>query len=101
MHVSKLLLYFGTSTLVRRAHMKFQGPIQENEIRKFNVGQSHVNLSPLALLCSRVPLVQGGVQCLSYGRVVLVWKKISYCNMLSWQGGGPCNVITIETLLNH
>ena len=64
--------------------------------KKLNARQSHVNLSPLALLCSRVPLVH----CLSYDRVVIVCNFFN-CNMLSWQRGGPCNVINIETLLKH
>ena len=32
-----------------------------------NVGQSDMNLSPLALPCSRISLVQGGVYCLACG----------------------------------
>jgi hypothetical protein len=37
----------------------------------YNVEQSDMNLSMLALLCSRIPLVQGGVYCLPYGEWAL------------------------------
>ena len=47
-----------------------KGAIDQSEIldmrvkkRETNIGQSDVNLSPLAPSCSRVPLVQGGVIC--------------------------------------
>jgi hypothetical protein len=39
----------------------------ERKKRKTNIGQSNVNLSPLALHCSRITLIQGGVDCLPYG----------------------------------
>ena len=34
---------------------------------KFNVSHSNVNLSPLAISCSRVPLVHDRVYCLRVG----------------------------------
>jgi hypothetical protein len=34
--------------------------VRNEKKRNTNVGQSDVNMSPLALLCSRMPLVHGG-----------------------------------------
>jgi hypothetical protein len=42
--------------------------------RKFNVRQSDVNLSPLTISCSRVPLVHDRVYCMPYGRWALVCR---------------------------
>ena len=43
--------------------------------RGIDIGQSEVNLSPLVLPCSRVPLVQGRVSCLPCDRWTLVGKS--------------------------
>jgi hypothetical protein len=42
--------------------------------RKTDIGQSNMNLSPLALPSSRISLVQGGVNCLPCGGWALVCK---------------------------
>ena len=43
-----------------------------NREEKTKVGQYHMNLSPLALSCSRIPLVHGGVYYLPCGGGALV-----------------------------
>ena len=42
----------------------------------YNIGQSEVNLCPLAPPCSRIPLVQGGF--IAYLAVVGSWFSIKY-----------------------
>ena len=43
--------------------IKFDQHVTNNNIIS-KIGQSDVNLTPLALPCSRIPLVQGGVYCI-------------------------------------
>ena len=49
--------------------------LQERK-RKVNVGQFNVDVSLLVLLCSRVPLVFGGVSCLPYSRWALICESL-------------------------
>ena len=54
--------------------------IAQNQQEGTNVGQSYVNLSLLALPCSRIPLVHDGVYCLSWcgwALICLFWYPLT------------------------